>query len=134
MSVRWAAGVNAYVTRDSVSAAEDVDAPHGHRFHLPDAWSWADLVHRVWRASTLPKIAGGHATWALSSGIPLAVAAQEWDQPTVLFRLDSDRKALDIDINELRLHWSYFDQTDPELVLKLLRRLRLTAVPAPKAP
>jgi hypothetical protein len=47
----------------------------------------------------------------------------------VLFRLESDRKALDIIDDELRLHWSYFGQADPDLVLNVLRDLRLRAIP-----
>jgi hypothetical protein len=67
------------------------------------------------------------ATWALSSGIPLAVVAQQWQEPRVLFRLDAERERLDAGDGELRLHWSYFAQLDPELVLEVLRNLRLRA-------
>lgn len=120
--------MRAYVTRESVCAADDVDAPHLMRLHVPDDWTWESLIHQVWQGSRLPSISGGKATWALSSNIPLAVIAQEWKQPAFLFRLDSDRGRLDIADQEIRLHWSYFDQLDPELVLRVLRELRLQAV------
>jgi hypothetical protein len=119
--------VRAYVTRDSVSAADDARAPHARRLSLPDQWTWKELVGRVWRESRLPRIEGGMATWALSSGIPLAVVAQQWQEPRVLFRVDAERERLDAGDGELRLHWSYFAQLDPELVLEVLRNLRLRA-------
>ena len=57
--------------------------------------------------STGDDVDGGRATWALSSNIPLAVTGAE-----------------------PRLHWSYFAQRDPELVLEVLRELGLRAVGA----
>jgi len=122
--------MRAYVTRESVCAADDVHAPHSRRLYLPDEWTWESLVRHVWRESELPTIAGGKATWALSSNIPLAVAAQEWQEPALLFRLESDRERLDFAEGEIRLHWSYFAQLDPTLVSKILRELRLRAVAA----
>jgi hypothetical protein len=124
------ATVRAYVTRESVCAVDDLDPPHLRRFYLPDDWTWESLVHHVWQESELPRIAGGQATWALSSNIPLAVAAQQWQKPSILFRLGSDRDRLDISDNEIRLHWSYFAQLDPSIVLRVLRELRLRAVAA----
>ncbi len=123
-----AATVRAYVTRESVCAADDIDPPHLKRFYLPDDWTWESLIHHVWRSSELPRIAGGKATWALSSNIPLAVVAQEWQEPSIFFRVESDRKRLDISDNEIRLHWSYFAQRDPSVVMEVLRELRLRAV------
>lgn len=120
--------MKAYVTRDSASAGDDHSAPHARGFSVPDDWSWETLVHQAWLLSDLPKIAGGKATWALSSNIPLAVAAQEWDEPALIWRSEEDRDALDKSENEIRLHWTYFAQLDPDIVLGILRRLRLKAV------
>ena len=120
---------HAYVTRDSVSAADDLDAPHPCRFALPEGWSFAELVELATRETRLPTILGGRATWALSSNLPLAVVAQEWAEPAALSRLESDRDALELAGAELRLHWTYLAQLDPALVLETLRRLRLRAIP-----
>lgn len=126
--------MKAYVTRASVSAADDVHAPHALRLIVPDDWTWESLVHHVWQGSRLPRISGGRAIWALSSNIPLAVVAQEWQKPSLLFRLDSDRDRLDVPDREIRLHWSCFAQLDPALVLEVLRELRLRAVTAVHEP
>ena len=117
--------MRAYVTRESVCAADDVNAPHAAQIQVPDDWTWDTLIHHVWEGSRLPSIAGGKASWALSSNIPLAVFAQEWREPVVLFRLDSERERLDSSGQGIRLHWSYFAQLDPALVLEVLRELRL---------
>ena len=128
--------MRAYVTRESVCAADDFDPPHGVRLRVPDDWTWEDLVQTVWRGSRLPwrgsevPNAGGKATWALSSNIPLAVFAQEWNTPVLLSLLDSDRERLDVADREIRFHWSYFPGLDPTLVLQVLKELRLRAVTA----
>ena len=119
--------MNAYVTRDSVSAADDIHAPHARRFSIKSDWTWQSLVDHALHGSGLPEIAGGKAVWALSSNIPLAVVAQQWDEPVLIWRMESDRIALDQSGDEIRLHWSYFAQLDPELVLEVLRQLRLQA-------
>jgi hypothetical protein len=122
--------MRAYITRDSVHVSDDTTAPNTRRCRVPDGWSWTELVDLVWRASDLPsKIAGGRATWVLASGVPLAVAAQQWDQPQVLPRLDVEREQLDIVGDEIRFHWSYLAQVDPAMVLEVLKRVRLKAPP-----
>lgn len=67
--------MKAYITRDSVCAADDIDVLHVLHLQVPEAWTWESLVRHVWQNSELPGIAGGKATWALSSNIPLAVVA-----------------------------------------------------------
>jgi hypothetical protein len=121
--------MKAYVTRDSVTAGDDVDAPHEIRLDLPYRWEWNGLIDEVWRSSRLPQIVGGCATWVLSSGIPLAIAAQEWKQPKPLFLLEAEKSLVDVVEGELRLHWSYFAQYDPGVVGDIVSRLRLRAVP-----
>jgi hypothetical protein len=58
----------------------------------------------------------------------LAVAAQQWNEPVLIFRLDSERRELATSDDELQLHWSYFAQADPDAVLQILRGLRLRAM------
>lgn len=113
------------LTRDSVGAADDADAPHEFRFSTPDEWTWEHLVNQVSYQEYLPTIAGGCATWVLCSNLPLAVAAQQWDHPEKLWRQDSDRELLAYRSSELHLHWSYIAQADPYVVLEIVRRLRL---------
>lgn len=114
------------VTRDRTSAGDDLDAPHRRRFVVPDEFSWEQRILLVWKSSDLPVISGGLATWALSSNVPLAVMEQGWTAPRMLMQLDLD-EVVDVTDGEMRFHWSYFAQVDPEIVLNVLQRLRLRA-------
>lgn len=122
-----ARGGELYVTRESVAAGDDVDAPHARTFALPQGASLETALATVMSARYLPSIAGGLATWSVASGIPLAVIAQQWPAPRMLFRTSKDLAALDRPSGVLRLHFNYHAQLDPEVVLEVLRRLRLRA-------
>jgi len=119
--------MKAYVTRDSVSAGDDVLAPHAREVRIHAEPTMRDLVDQALKISQLPRISGGKATWALSSSIPLAVVAQEWDEPELVSQFPLDLGLLDHSNDEIRMHWSYFAQLDPDTVLEVLRRLRLHA-------
>jgi hypothetical protein len=121
------AGVNLYVTRESVAAGDDIDAPHARTFALAPGASLETAVAVVLSAGYLPSISGGLATWSVVSGIPLAVVAQQWPAPRMLFHIASELEALDRHSGVLRLHFNYHAQLDPEIVLEVLRRLRLRA-------
>ena len=86
-----------------------------------------DLVRLIWQFAKLPSISGGQATWALSSIVPLAVGAQQWGEPRMLSFFPPKLAELDVNGGTLRLHFSYFAQRDPEVVLEVLRRLRVRA-------
>ena len=49
-------------------------------------------------------------------------------EPTEPPELEVYPTELDFDGEELRLHWTYFAQIDPEVVLGILRSLRLRAI------
>ena len=116
-----------YLTRETVSAGDDCDAPHAHRFAMSDEWTWEELVELARVEARLPFIQGGLATWGLSSNFPLAVVAQQWTQAKLLFLTRADRGRLDWHDGELWLHWSYFQQLNPNLVHQVLRDLKLRA-------
>ena len=120
--------MRAYVTRDSVSAADDFEPSRALRFAISRDLSWEALVSLVRRSSELPSISGGQATWVLSSNLPLAVVAHQRSEPGMLFLLDSDRESLDVAGGEIRCHWSYMGQRDPDVVLEILQNLRLKAL------
>ena len=115
----------AHVTRDSVAAADDMDPPHAKTVRVSDASSVETIVLAVIGSYSLPRISGGRATWCLSSSVPLAVVAQEWDEPRFLPRLPRLAEADGAAPARLELHFSYFAQMDPEVVFDVLRRLRL---------
>ena len=115
-----------YITRDSVAAGDDVDAPHLRT----GAFAGSDIsqiVSACLAISPLPSIAGGDATWAISSGLPLAVIAQQWPKPKMLSQFPPKLDRLDFDGDLLRLHFTYFAQQSPDDVFAILRRLRLHA-------
>jgi hypothetical protein len=116
-----------FVTRDSVCAGDDGDAPHPRTFPGAATDPPEQAVANVLAARYLPSIAGGLATWVVSSAVPLAVVAQQWATPRALPLSARDRLRLDRSGGQLRLHFSYFAQQDPEQVLALLSRLRLYA-------
>jgi len=65
-----------FLTRDSVAAGDDVDAPHDMTITVPDGSSIEAIVATVAKSGYLASIRGGKATWVATSKIPLAVVAQ----------------------------------------------------------
>ena len=117
-----------YITRDSVAAADDVDAPHDRTLSDPSITTVNDILSTVAREYQLPKIVGGKATWVLASGVPLAVFAQEWSEPRPDWRIPSRVEDLDYDGKVVRLHFSYLGQYSPEDVANIVRHLRFRAL------
>ena len=116
-----------YITRDSVAAGDDFDAPHVRKGSVADDADVSHIVEACLRLSPLPNISGGFATWALSSGVPIAVVAQQWSSPKLIAEFPFDRQYLDIANNTLRLHFTYLEQRDPEDVHAVLSELKLYA-------
>jgi hypothetical protein len=114
-----------YVTRASVAAGDDADAPHPRTFHFPEGSTLEAIVTDICSRGYLASIQGGLATWSVSSNFPLAVAAQQWPAPRMLKA--NLRLPLDFEGDTLRLHFSYHTQIDPETVFAVLRELTLRA-------
>jgi hypothetical protein len=117
--------VNVYLSRDSVCAGDDSDAPHPKQIVVADGASIEDILSGVSRSGYLPSIAGGRATWSASSNVPLGVLAQEWEKPKLFFPDFED--LLDVDDKTLRIHFSYHTQIDPDIVYEVLNQLTLKA-------
>jgi hypothetical protein len=117
-----------YITRDSVAAGDDIDAPHVRTGRVADESDIEQIVATCLNASPLPNISGGQATWCLSSLVPLAVIAQQWPRSRLVSSIGPRIESLDLRDDILRLHFSYFAQHDPEDVLAVLQRLRLKAL------
>ena len=116
------------ITRHSVAAGDDVDAPHLVEMDGPAGEDLEAAIAKVVASGYLPHVSGGRATWSVSSGRVLAVVAQEWPAPKMLWGVDRSYRGLDIVRGTLRLHFSYHTQHDPELVRDILGGLRLRAV------
>ena len=106
------------LTRDSVCAGDDADAPHERSYAVAPGAGWADVLQGIAACGYLASIAGGQATWvARVEGTPVAVLAQQWDAPRML--PGQERHAVQVAV---RLHFDYCAQQDPLAVYAALRR------------
>ena len=111
------------VTRDSVAAGDDVDAPHLEEMDAPVGSDASEAVLLITRTGYLPPISGGRATWSIVSNLPIAVIAQQWSEPRMLSSIPEKLGNLKHEGDALRLHVNYHAQQDPEVVFEVLRRL-----------
>lgn len=109
MGRNYPVAVHVELTRDSVAAGDDGDAPHHQSLHLPDDASLDDAVSAALARNYLASIAGGKATWlVVADGTVSAVVAQQWAQPRWL--ADTRRPA------PATIHFRYLSQRDPDEV------------------
>ncbi len=113
-----------HLTRDSVAAGDDIDAPHELALLVADDASTEAMVEAIRTADYLPHIAGGRATWSVVSKRTLAVIAEQWPQPRMVGTLPHPPGQLERDGTGYRFHVTYHAQQDPETVLAMLRRVR----------
>jgi hypothetical protein len=114
-----------HVTRDSVAAGDDADAPHERTFSFRDSPSPLAAVARIVAEGYLARIFGGKATWSVESGVLLAVVAQQWSEPRLVPWQEPAWLQLDQAGGIYRLHFNYHAQIDPEIVLRILKDLKL---------
>lgn len=114
-----------YVSRGSVAAGDDVDAPNARLLSVPDGTEPVDIIKNIVQSGYLPSIAGGHATWSVTSHILLAVVAQQWSEPRMFM---ARQDVLDYEQGTLRLYFNYHAQIDPETVFKVFWGFRLNAI------
>jgi hypothetical protein len=114
-----------YVTRDSVAMGDDGDAPHERRFSYPDATAIEDVIERIVASGYLASIQGGRATWSVVSGLPIAVVAQQWKKPRAVQWEPVKASSLQSRNGVVGLHFNYHAQVEPDVVLDVLKRLRL---------
>jgi hypothetical protein len=124
---RGEADMKIVATRDSVSAGDDVDAPHRQEFSFEKEVSVADATREVAKSGYLASIIGGKASWSVVSGIPLAVVAQQWQEPKALTLQPVRSELLDVRAGILHIHFNYHAQIEPESVFHILHGLRLRA-------
>lgn len=117
-----------YVSRASVSAGDDCDAPHGQSFDVGNDASIENMISVIISSGYLPTIAGGRATWSVSSLVPLAVVSQGNVEPLMLATAHLvNLKQLDMRDCGLHLHFSYHTQLASETVRQVLGALKLRA-------
>jgi hypothetical protein len=87
-----------------------------------------DLVKLIQKDYVPRNIQGGKATWSVVSSVPIAVLAQQWSDPKLLpliTMLDGGVDILTDPEGNLKLHVNYHAQIDPEIVLEVLKGLKL---------
>lgn len=115
-----------YVSRRSVAAGDDINAPNSDSLSVPDGTDLGKIVRGIAQSGYLPKIAGGQATWSVTSNVPVAIVAQQWAEPRMLDPLNLNE--LDLRDGILRLYFNYHAQIDPETVYKVFWGFRLSAI------
>ncbi len=105
------------VDRDSVAMGDDV-RPHDETIDLPGETSLADVVAHLLERRFLASIASGRATWILVGDRPLAVVAQQWDEPR--FLVDGSRPIRSFGAGGVSLRFRYWKQHDPDGVFEEL--------------
>jgi len=108
--------------RDSVSAGDDCES-HERPFFAGARASVLELLRLAMEACGLPVVAGGNATWMVEvggyGGKPIAVAAQQWDEPRLLVPSSETVESL-LREHEPRLFFRYWCQADPGAVFHAL--------------
>jgi hypothetical protein len=103
------------VDRGSVAMGDDV-LPHARTIDLPPGTSLADVVAHLVEQRFLASIAGGRATWILVADRPLAVVAQQWDEPRWLVDPSRPIGSFAVEGRGVSLMFRYWKQHDPDHV------------------
>lgn len=108
--------------RDSVHPGDDIDAPHALSWVVRQGETLGHLVQEILTVNYLPHIHGGKATWILYGTQPLAVLAQQWNEPRYLVNPESSAHTLVNLSAERQLEFVYWCQADPDRVFECLKQ------------
>ena len=114
------------LTRESVAMGDDANAPHHYEMTLVDNANLSAIIKAIVQSNYLACIAGGKATWAVISRIPIAIVAQQWAEPQLLTPIPS-LSSLNFSGNVLSMHYEYRVQQDPDLVYEEFQRVHTRA-------
>ncbi|WP_433478411.1 hypothetical protein ACQPZP_16060 [Spirillospora sp. CA-142024] len=92
--------------------------PHAQTIELPPETSLARVVAHLLERHFLATIAGGKATWILVAGGPLAVVAQQWDEPRFLVDPSRPIGSFAAEGGGVSLMFRYWKQNDPDRVFE----------------
>jgi hypothetical protein len=114
-----------HLTRDSVAAGDDADAPHDRLCEadvdLAAEGNLARLIRLVLETGYLPSVAGP-ASGAAFSHFPLAVISNIQPALSVMWLTESEiRERLDWRGGRLRIHFAYLAGAEPKLAFDILR-------------
>ena len=114
-----------HLTRDSVAAGDDIDAPHFKEMVIDENAISLDLARQIQGMRYLASIRTGEATWSIAIDVPVAVVVQQWEEPELITSVNSTVKELAKGDRCLKGHVNYHCQEDPD---KILEKLRIEAV------
>ncbi len=109
------------LTRDSVAIGDDIDAPHFKELVIDENATSLDLARQVLGMRYLANIGIGEATWSVSADIPVAIIAQQWEEPKLVNPVNATIKELAKGGDCLKVHINYHCQEDPEQILEELK-------------
>ena len=109
------------LTRASVAAGDDADAPHFASVQIDESWTILPILEEILRINYLPQIFGGAASWSVSHTQPVAIIAQQWDQPRLIELPDFPYHGTPGYVHLEHLHFNYHTQLDPDTVYAVLR-------------
>ena len=112
-ALRYVVAVRVRLSRDSVTAGDDVDG-HDEVIDVDAVRPLSQVVAEVLGRRYLPSIQGGMATWVLRSGRrgpALGIVAEQWTAPELL-----TDGTVAISAVGSELHFEYRAQIDPRTV------------------
>ncbi|WP_021595125.1 hypothetical protein [Actinomadura welshii] len=112
------------VDRTSVAMGDDA-LPHAGTIDLPGETPLAEVVAYLLERNFLATIASGKATWILMADRPLAVVAQQWDEPRFLVDASRPISSFAAEGRGVSLWFRYWKQHDPDHVYEELAAGRL---------
>ena len=110
--------------RDSVSYGDDMNAPNKGRIEVPELTTIVEILNKILEIKYLPEIWGGNATWSVSFTQPIAVIAQQWNEPKLICSKDYPYYKSNHYVPIDKIYFNYHSQIDPDLVFKVLSRYK----------
>ena len=105
-------GITISITRSSVCAGDDVDAPHEKEIVVSPKLPTRIVITSILDSGYLPIISGGAATWVIKGDGKIGVAAQQWRQPK--FSIDADSPIDETTREKRKISFEYYDQKEPD--------------------
>ena len=109
------------LTRDSVATGDDINAPHFKEIVIDENVTLLDLARQIQDMRYLANIGMGEATWSVMTDSPVAIIAQQWNEPKLVTPGNPTVKELVKGESCLKVHINYHSQEDPTETLKRLR-------------
>src|SRR5687768_1982539 len=118
--------IRLHLTRDSVAAGDDFNAPHRRSMTVPLSLSDADavrtIIEKIVESRYLPGASmAGTASWAAFSNLPLAVISNVPPELSVFWHMDDEiQRDLDLRGDGLHIYFAYLKMAPPAIAFDVL--------------